>query len=119
MAQRVVTILTSDISGKEIEDGQGETVNFALDGTSYEIDLTKKEAEELRGALKNYIALGRRSSPSSRPSAGRRGNGSGSGSGRTPEELAHVRAWAKENGHEVSERGRIKREVLDAFDAAN
>jgi hypothetical protein len=117
MAQRVVTILTSDISGKEIESGQGETVSFALDGTSYEIDLTKKEADELRGALKNYVALGRRASPS-RPSVGRRGNG-GNGSGRTPEELAHVRAWAKENGHEVSERGRIKREVLDAFDAAN
>ncbi|MCL3838750.1 histone-like nucleoid-structuring protein Lsr2 [Aeromicrobium duanguangcaii] len=114
MAQRVVTILTSDISGEEIPAGEGETVYFALDGTSYEIDLTAKEADELRDSLKNYIALGRRTSPSRRVASSPR-----SGSGRTPEELAHVRAWAKENGHEVSERGRIKKEILDAFDAAN
>jgi hypothetical protein len=113
MAQRVVTILTSDISGDEIPAGEGETVFFALDGTSYEIDLTAKEADELRAALKNYIALGRRASPS-RPASGPR-----TGSGRTPEELAHIRTWAKENGHEVSERGRIKKDILDAFDAAN
>jgi len=116
MAQRVVTILSSDISGTEIEDGKGETVSFALDGTAYEIDLTKKEADELRASLETYIKAGRRKS-SGRVTSSRRG--STSGSGRTPVELGHVRAWAKENGYAVSERGRIKQEVLDAFDAAN
>lgn len=112
MAQRVVTILSSDISGKEIEAGKGETVSFSLDGVNYEIDLTTKEADELRAALKTYVDAGRRKT--ARIPARRVG-----GSGRSPEELAHVRAWAKENGHEVSERGRIKKDVLDAFDAAN
>lgn len=113
MAQRVVTILSSDISGEEIPDGQGETVSFAVDGTTYEIDLTAKEADEFRASLKKYIKAGRRATL--RYSAPR----STSGSGRTPEELAHIRTWAKENGHEVSERGRIKKEILEAFDAAN
>ncbi|MET1134089.1 MAG: Lsr2 family protein [Aeromicrobium sp.] len=111
MAQRVITVLSSDISGKEIEPGKGETVSFALDGISYEIDLTTKEADELRAAFATYTEAGRRKT--ARIPA-RRG-----GSGRSPEELAHIRAWAKENGHEVSERGRIKKDVLDAFDAAN
>ncbi|MFO6452907.1 MULTISPECIES: histone-like nucleoid-structuring protein Lsr2 [unclassified Aeromicrobium] len=118
MAQRVVTILSSDISGKEIEDGKGETVSFALDGTAYEIDLTTKEADELRSSLATYIKAGRKTTTRSSASSSRRGS-TGSGSGRSPEELAHVRAWAKENGHQVNERGRIKKEILDAFDAAN
>lgn len=116
MAQRVITILSSDISGEEIQDGKGETVSFALDGTSYEIDLTKKEADALRASLETYVKAARKAP--SRGTSSRRGGSAGSGSGRSPEELAHVRTWAKENGYEVSERGRIKKEVLDAFDAA-
>lgn len=116
MAQRVITILSSDISGEEIQEGKGETVSFALDGTSYEIDLTKKEADALRSSLEQYVKAARKAP--NRSTFTRRSSG-GSGSGRSPEELAHVRTWAKENGYEVSERGRIKKDVLDAFDAAN
>lgn len=115
MAQRVVTILSSDISGEEIENGKGETVSFALDGIAYEIDLTADEAAALRSVLEDYIKAGRRTT--ARSSSVRRG--SRGGSGRSPEELAHVRAWAKENGYEVNARGRIKKEILEAFDAAN
>jgi hypothetical protein len=44
MAQRVITQLVDDIDGKEIAEGAGETVSFALDGVSYEIDLSSKNA---------------------------------------------------------------------------
>ena len=121
MARRVLTILSSDLSGEEIEDGKGGTVNFALEGTDYEIDLTDKEADELRKALKKYTDVARRSaSRSTRTSSRRSGSSSGrSGSGRSPEELQAIRDWANSNGYNVSSRGRVKKEILDAYDKVN
>ncbi len=117
MAQKVITQLVSDITGKDIADGEGETVTFALDNVSYEIDVTTKEADKLRGLFQDYIAAGRKSG---RTSTGRKSSSSSTGgSGRSKSDLASIRDWAKSNGHEVSERGRIKAEVLEAYDAAN
>jgi hypothetical protein len=59
MAQRTVVRLTDDLSGVEIPSGKGETVTFSLDGRSYEIDLTAKNASGLRKALRPYIEAGR------------------------------------------------------------
>lgn len=112
MAQKVSIQLVSDLTGEEIADGKGETVTFALDGTTHEIDLTNKEADKFRGLFQDYIAAGRKVGGKR---SGRKA--SGSGSGRSKEELAEVRAWAQQNGYDVSERGRIKQEVLDAYDA--
>lgn len=118
MARRVLTILSSDLSGEEIEDGQGGTVNFSLDGTQYEIDLTNKEADELRKALKKYTDVARRqaSRPRTTSSGSTRRSG---GSGRSSEELQAIRDWANSNGYDVSSRGRIKQEIIDAYDAVN
>src|SRR5919198_37987 len=104
MAQRVQVVLEDDLDGGKAD----ETVTFGLDGTTYEIDLSKKNAAKLRDALSGYVGSARRVS-------GRRGGaGRGRGRGRSASDSADIRAWAKENGYEVSERGRIPAEVRGA-----
>lgn len=109
MAQKTIVQLVDDIDGKELKEGEGETVTFALDGKDYELDLSNKNADKFRGLFQDYIAAGRKVTKSSgrRKSAGSTSN------------AAEVRAWAQSNGHEVPERGRIPQTVREAFDAAN
>jgi hypothetical protein len=107
MAQRVQVVLEDDLDGGKAD----ETVTFGLDGTTYEIDLSKKNAAKLRDALGSYVGAGRRV-------AGRRGGGRGRGRGRSASDSADIRAWAKANGYEVSERGRISAEVREAYNSA-
>lgn len=73
-------------------------MNFALDGRNYEIDLSKEHADELREFLKPYMKKGRAVSPPS-PKV----------------EAAQIRKWAAENGYEVSSRGRLHRDVVEAY----
>ena len=108
MAQRVVVQLTDDIDGKPA----AETVSFGLDGRSFEIDLSERNARALRKDLAPWVAAARR--VSGRRPRGARGSG-GSGSGVDPRA---VRAWAASNGIEVSPRGRISSEVLEKYRAA-
>jgi hypothetical protein len=114
MARRIVHQLVDDIDGSVLEVGEGETVHFSVNGTSYEIDLNAAHAEELRKALEPYIAAGRRagSSSTARPSSSRKRPA------RNPE-VAAIRAWANENGYTLSERGRIPAPILDAYKAAH
>jgi hypothetical protein len=107
MAQRVQVVLEDDLDGGKAD----ETVTFGLDGSTYEIDLSKKNAAKLRDALSAYVGSGRRI-------AGRRSNGRARGRGRSGSDSADIRAWAKENGYEVSERGRISAEVRAAYNEA-
>lgn len=109
MAQKVSIQLVSDMSGGEAD----ETVTFALDGTTYELDLTSKESDKFKGLFQDYIAVARKVSGG----RGKKGSGSSGKSGRS--DLADVRAWAKEQGMDVSERGRVRQEVLDAYDSAH
>ena len=120
MAKKTIEIITSDLSGVELPPGDGETIIFSVGGADYSIDLTDAEAKHFYSTLEKYTKVAtKRSSLSASTSTRGGGARKPSGSGRSSEELAHIRAWAKENGHQVSERGRIKAEVLDAFDAAN
>lgn len=114
MAQKVTTHLVDDLSGDVIEPGKGHTVQFAFDGSSYEIDLNEENAEKLREAFSDYVAAARKVS-------GGRSNRSGSAAkGRSSaDELAKIREWAAANGYEVAARGRISQQVRDAYDAAN
>jgi hypothetical protein len=109
MAQRVVVRLTDDLSGAEIPSGKGETVTFSLDGRSYEIDLTAKNASGLRKALRPYIEAGRPIKNSRRHPTRTR----------VAADTRTVKEWARANGHQVGDRGRIPKAVIDAFDAAN
>lgn len=115
MAKKTIQIITSDLSGDELAAGEGETITFSIGGADYSIDLTDAEADELRATFERYVSVARRASSRGGPTSTSRKS---SGSGRSSEELAHIRAWANENGHAVSERGRIKAEVIEAFDRA-
>jgi Lsr2 len=106
MAQRVQIVLEDDIDGGDAT----ETVLFGVDGINYEIDLSDKNAAKLRDSLAKYIASARRSSPRARRTS-RRGT-----SGPT---TAQVRGWARSNGYQVSDRGRISAEIRAAYEAAN
>ena len=119
MAQRTIVQLVSDLSGDEMQAGEGRTVEFSVDGTSYTIDLTDKEAAGFDKALAMYIEHATKTSGGGVAGRKRSSSGARSGSGRSKDELANIRAWAQANGHQVSERGRIKQDVLDAYHAAN
>lgn len=116
MAQKVLIQLVSDLTGDAIPEGKGETVAFALDGKNYEVDLTKKEADKLRGLFQDYIAVGRHIG--TRTGAARRRGGPSGRSGISKEDSANIRAWARKNGYEVSDRGRISQTVVEAYHAA-
>ena len=112
MAQKVQVILTDDLDGGDAD----ETVQFAIDGISYEIDLSEANAEALREALATYVAAARRlggrsvrrraAAPASRPAAERA-------------DLTELRAWARENGYQVSDRGRVSSQVRAAYETAH
>ncbi|MBO3128442.1 histone-like nucleoid-structuring protein Lsr2, partial [Dermatophilus congolensis] len=93
-----------------------EVVSFGLDGVQYEIDLSKENAEKLRASLQEWVEKARRAG--GRRVAGRRASGSGSGSGRR-NDLNEIRQWGRENGFKVSDRGRVSREVEEAYDRAH
>jgi hypothetical protein len=111
MAQKVSITLVDDIDGSEAD----ETVTFALDGTTYEIDLNSKHAQALRTELAGYVGYARKVS-TQRRSTGRK---TSTASGSNGTSAAEIRDWARSNGHEVPERGRIPAAVREAFDAAN
>ncbi|WP_106814494.1 histone-like nucleoid-structuring protein Lsr2 [Microbacterium timonense] len=116
MARRIVHQLVDDIDGTVLDVGEGETVLFSLDGVAYEIDLTTENATALRGALERYTKAARTvSSTRSTPAAsgGRRRRRSGQ------QDYSDVREWAKKNGYQVSERGRVPASVLEAYEAAH
>ena len=107
MAQRVHIVLEDDLDGTKAD----ETVSFGLDGSSYEIDLSAENAGKLREALAPYVGTARRVSGRSGRKAGR-----GRSVGPSPSE---IREWARENGYDVSDRGRVSADIKAAYEAAN
>ena len=113
MAKKVTVTLVDDFDGEATAD---ETVEFGLDGVSYEIDLSSKNAAKLRNDLKQWVEAGRRVGGRRR---GRAASATGKGRGSIDrEQSAAIREWARRNGHNVSTRGRIPADVIDAFHAA-
>ncbi|WP_380169152.1 Lsr2 family protein [Jannaschia sp. R86511] len=110
MAQQVNVVLVDDLDGTPAD----ETVTFGLDGITYEIDLTVDNAAKLRDSLAEWVGHGRRVG-----GARRKGSRSVTKRSSVGSDNATIREWARANGHEVSERGRIKAEVIEAFNAAN
>lgn len=124
MAQKTIVTLVDDLTGEEAEDIT--TVEFALDGVTYEIDLDDKNSARLRDALAEYVAAARRTGGRRSASNGRRRSGTGTGTG-TPratspggydrETSKQIREWAKAQGFEVSDRGRVPNNVVEAWEA--
>jgi hypothetical protein len=116
MAQKVQVLLVDDIDGGTAQ----ETVTFSLDGVAYEIDLTAENAAELRESFSRWVGHARKVGSGSR-SGGRqsRGGGQSRRSGSSAGDATAIREWARQNGYEVSERGRISAEVRAAYEAAH
>lgn len=108
MAQRVQVQLIDDMNGQEAQ----ETVPFSVDGTAYEIDLTTENAKELRDLLGMYVEKARKAK-------GGKSAQRSSALSASRDEAQRIRAWAQENGHAVNSRGRINREIQDAYHAAH
>ena len=114
MAKKVTVTLVDDFDGEGPAD---ETVEFSIDGVSYEIDLSGRNAQKLRDEFKPWIDAGRRVGGRRR---GRPG-GAPNGRGRVSidrEQSAAIRDWARRTGHKVSTRGRIPADIIEAFHAA-
>ncbi|WP_068280346.1 histone-like nucleoid-structuring protein Lsr2 [Aldersonia kunmingensis] len=117
MAKKVTVTLIDDVDGEAVAD---ETVEFGLDGVSYEIDLAAENAELLREQLQAWIESARRIS-------GRRRVKPAPATATTTkvrvpvdrEQSAAIRDWARRNGHKVSARGRISADVIEAYNTAN
>jgi hypothetical protein len=108
VAQRVEVVLVDDLDGGPAD----ETVQFALDGVSYEIDLTEQNAQALRDAIATWVGHARRvgGRKASTKASARRSGGS---------QTAQIRAWAKEQGLPVNDRGRIPADIVAQYEAAH
>ena len=114
MAQKVMLI-------DDLDQSEGaETIRYSVDGKDYEIDLSEQNAQRFRDALKEFIDASREVEQppvlTLTPARATRRQSS-SGSGR--DDIAQIRAWAESNGMDVSARGRIKKEIIEAYDAAH
>jgi hypothetical protein len=106
MAQQVTVALEDDLDGGPAD----ETVRFGLGGTEYEIDLSTKNAAAFRRQLASFIEHARRTGRGQRRRPGRNVS--------SRERSADIRAWAKEQGITVSERGRIPASLAEQYEAA-
>jgi hypothetical protein len=117
MAQKVLVQFVDDLDGVPGEDVS--TVTFALDGVSYEIDLREENAARLRDSLSEFVESARRvggrvkrgTSPASAPTR--------TVDARSKEQTRAIREWAKKNGYELADRGRIPAHVITAFEEAH
>jgi hypothetical protein len=105
MAQKIQTLFIDDIDGGAAES----TVHFALDGTDYEIDLNAKHTEELRNSLASYVSHARKVGGTSRRTSRTRRSNAGA------IDTAKVREWAKAEGYDIKDRGRVPAGVVTKY----
>jgi hypothetical protein len=113
MAKQTFTRIVDDLTHEMLGEGEGQTIEFAFEGNSYTIDLSEKNADEFRKVMTKYTDAGTkevarlpRAAASSAPKSNK-------------DELAKIRQWAKDNGIEVSSRGRISQAIQDQYRAAH
>jgi hypothetical protein len=111
MAQHIQTLFIDDIDGGAAEG----TVRFALDGTNYEIDLSGKHSHELRAALRKYVEHARKVGGATRRPGARGARG---GRRSSTADTGAVRAWARENGYDIKDRGRVPADLVAKYQAA-
>jgi hypothetical protein len=106
MAQKITVALEDDLDGGPAD----ETVRFGLGGSEYEIDLSTKNAAAFRRQLAPFIEHARKAGRGQRRRPGRTVS--------SRERSADIRAWAKDQGITVSDRGRIAASVAEQYEAA-
>ncbi|GEM29013.1 protein lsr2 precursor [Nocardia neocaledoniensis NBRC 108232] len=113
MARKVVVKIVDDIDGSTPAT---ETVTFGIDGALYEIDLSDSNAAKLRDSLAQWVTCARKTGRTAKSTS--RNTPAPTTHPRNRNDLTAIRAWAAENGHKVSARGRIAAEVVDAYNQA-
>jgi hypothetical protein len=113
VAQKIQTLFIDDIDGGEAEG----TVRFALDGAEYEIDLSARHTEELRSALGKYVTHARKVGGSTARRAGRAAGRAGRAGG-SALNTTEIRSWARENGYDIKDRGRVPADLVAKYQAA-
>lgn len=108
MAQKVQIVLEDDLVGGPAT----QTVTFGLDGVIYEIDLNDENASTLRDDLARWVAAGRKAGRSAARTPSRRKPAASGGT-------AHVREWLRQQGHTISDRGRIPAHLQEQYNAAH
>lgn len=109
MAQRVQIILEDDVDGSDAN----QTVQFAVDGAAYEIDLSDQHATQLREAFATWVGAARKTG---RSTSNRGTSSRASSSKADPAILDTMRKWGRAHGYQVSDRGRIPKQLKDAYD---
>jgi len=110
MARSYVAVIKDDLTGEVIEDGQAVTIEFAVNGKAYTIDLGPKNAAGFHDALQKYVAAATKVGVTAR--------GRGRSTAGT-KDLAAIREWANEHGYAVASRGRISSEIKEAYEKAH
>jgi Lsr2 len=113
MAQRVV--LTDDLDGSEAT----QTISYTINGQEYEIDLSEDNVQRFHQALEPFVANSRQVQRQAAPPRRNRGDGRRRGGGSGRSDIAQIRDWAMGRNMDVSRRGRIKKEIIDAYDQAH
>lgn len=116
MAERIVEQLIDDIDGSDISDGSGEEVFFSFRDAYYRIDLSARNVAKLEKLLRPYIDVATKL-PTSTP--GRRPKLSTIVRNSTYEHSQTIRLWARKNGYNIASRGRIGREIVEAYEVAH
>ncbi|MDR7301681.1 histone-like nucleoid-structuring protein Lsr2 [Haloactinomyces albus] len=118
MAQKVTVTLVDDLDGGQAD----ETVEFALDGVSYQIDLSNENATELRDAMSGFLSSARRAGGRKKPGPRAGSSRAASSSGPTSadrEQNQAIREWARKRGLKVSDRGRIPADIVEQYHKAH
>ncbi|PVX59696.1 histone-like nucleoid-structuring protein Lsr2 [Rhodococcus globerulus] len=119
MAEIFIRQFIDDLDGKPIDTGLEHEVTFSYQGADYRIDLRPTNADKIEAVFAPYINAAEKASSAGKARTKTSAAAKTSGSGRSAEQLKAIRDWAGKNGFDVSPRGRIKAEVIDAFDAAH
>ncbi|MDQ1703261.1 MAG: hypothetical protein QOF57_2513 [Frankiaceae bacterium] len=117
MAQRVQVLLVCDVHADDTPGSQ--TVTFALDGASYEIDLCDQHVAELHESFATFVSAARRTGGRGRPAGRSSASAAGRRGGSDRQRTQDIRQWARSNGLSVNERGRIPAEIVAQYESAS
>jgi hypothetical protein len=110
------TLLVDDMTGEDAD----VTITYSIDDEFYSIDLTEENAQAFRKVLAPYIEVSAvANAPRKTVSRSVATSSTPAPAKRSPEELQAIRDWARANGYEVADRGRIKADIVEAFEAAH